>query len=69
MYGGYNGANPMMNPMQNMQQLYQPQMPVTPMTYVQPPMPQGTMVGWQTLVDRNGRRYYYNPVTGQSVYY
>ncbi|CAN0207009.1 unnamed protein product [Hapterophycus canaliculatus] len=47
---------PMMpQPQQQFQQRQpQPQMPVPP--------------GWQPMYDRSGRRYYYNPTTGQSVY-
>lgn len=69
MYNMYNGTNQMLTPMQNMQQMYQQQVPVAPMGYVQPQVQQGTLVGWQATTDNRGRRYYYNPVTGQQLYY
>lgn len=48
---------PQMQPMQQMPQMPQQQQQ-------QPMIPQG----WQPMTDRSGRRYYYNPSTGQSVY-
>lgn len=48
---------PQMQPMQQMTPQVQPQQ-------------QQQMIphGWQPMTDRSGRRYYYNPTTGQSVY-